>query len=512
MNNNEKYRKKLIQVILLLCAFLFIFLIVLASLNAKNKEKEQARLGSRFLSIQEILEYYGCKYIREKTSELEGFSLDVYTTFKLDLYTNDESNEDFYNNIINEIADFINYKSFRLIDENKDSSKEDKIEIQVICDGSKIKTIFINGIEDYFIYMDSQIALKKYKDLKITDISVQSPELLSCIQNNWNTDTNFGSRESIFQDYYIYFDEGIEVRKISGKIYNVVFTKKYENPVVNGFTVGTESDIIISRIGTPTFQSSDGNIIGYKGKDIYVFFEKNQISIYRNTEESGFDEFFKLVDQFLNDEYTFLEFMNELTYIWPDYEEYIYDENAVFISYPNKGLDIKLNYENISGIILYNNIGVSQDVANKYLKNTEFLAQLQLDNIYNAEARRVNHINSFEEKCNEYQEKYESEDNRNRGNIYDYYMKMSNNGSIMCTYFISQDEQYTNCELSENIDSYIWINEYCFIYSISGKGLYYYDLKNQVRGVLVTSSDDFEIHSYENGILSYDEKEIELRY
>ena len=512
MNNNEKYRKKLINLMVVLLVFLFIFLISLASINAKNKEKEQSKLGGAFSSIQEILEYYGCKYIKERDSELERFSIDIYTTFKMDLFTDDESNEDFYNNVINAIANFLNYRSFRMIDENKDSSKDDKIEIQVICDGSKVKTIYINGIEDYFIYMDSQIALKKYKELKISDISVQAPELLNCIQNNWSTNTDFGTRETIFQDYFIYFDEGLEVRKISGKIYNVIFTKKYENPVVNGFTVGTESGIIKGKMGTPTFQSSDGNIIGYKGKDIYVFFEQDQISIYRNTEESGFDEFFKLVDQFLDDEYTFLEFMNELTYIWPDYEEYTYDENTVFISYPNKGLDIKLNYDNISGIVLYNNIGVSQKIANEYLKHTEFLAQLQMDNIYNAEARRVNHINNFKEKCDEYKEKYESEDNKNHGNIYDYYMKMSDNESIMCIYYISQDEKYPNCELSENIDSYIWLNEYCFVYGVVGKGLYYYDLKNQIRGVLVTGSDDFEIHSYENGILSYDEQKMEVQY
>ena len=45
-----------------------------------------------------------------------------------------------------------------------------------------------------------------------------------------------------------------------------------------------------------------------------------------------------------------------------------------------------------------------------------------------------------------------------------------------------------------------------------GKGLYYYDLKNQVRGVILTGSDDYSIISYENGVLKYDESQIEINY
>ena len=53
---------------------------------------------------------------------------------------------------------------------------------------------------------------------------------------------------------------------------------------------------------------------------MYVFFEKGQISVYRNIKEN-YDSFFELVDRFLNGEYNFLKFMNELTYIWTDYDE-----------------------------------------------------------------------------------------------------------------------------------------------------------------------------------------------
>lgn len=507
-NQSAERKKKKIFVLIVIMFMFLIILLVLLSLQINKTERENAVSNGNFSSVRDVLEYYGCQYIKQKNSSEEGLSQDIYTTFKYDLYDNEKSNEKFYDNVIKDIAKILNYTSFKLIDENK----EDKIEIKVICDGSKIQTIYINEIEDYFIYMDSKISLGKYTELKTTEISIQSPELINCIQNNWNTDVNFGTRESIFQDYYIFFDEGISIRKINGKIYNVIFTDKYQNQVVNGFTVGEKSDIIIDRMGIPTFESDNGSIIGYKSDDIYVFFEDNQISIYRNIKEDGFDEFFELVNEFLDEKYSLLEFMNELTYLWPDYEEYYYTTDKVFLSYPNKGIDIKINYDNTDGIILYNNIGVSQDIVNKYLEHTEMVAQLQVDNIYNAELRRFDSQRDLETKCKKYQEVYEKDDDKNRGEIYNYYADVDSNNNISAMYFVTQNPELINCELIENIDTYVWLNEYCFIYSKQEKGIYYYDLREQAKGVIITGDEQFKIKSYKNGILKYDEKELQVQY
>lgn len=510
INPTSYKRKKLGIIVAILMLALFVLLLILQYVVNENRRREQLMATGNFSSIEEILEYYGCQFLKIKNSTETDFSVDIYTKFKYDLYEGEKSNEEFYQNVIHGIAKFLNYTNFRIFDADKD--KQEKIEIQVIGDGNKIKTIYINGREDYFIYKDSQINLSKYKEMEITELSIQAPELINCIQNGWSIETNFGTRETIFQDYYVYFDEGIKTRKISGKLYNIIFTKNYVKPIVNGFTVGEKRDIIERELGNPMFKNEDESIIGYKSKDVYIFFGKDEISVYRNIAEEGFDEFFKLVDQLLEDECTLLEFMNELTYIWPDYEEYTYNSETVFLSYPNKGIDIKTNYDNTNGIVVYNNIGVSQETIHPYFQYTEFIANLQVDNVYNAEVRRVKEEAQFFDNCEEYKTQYETEDDRNRGKIYDYYMKMSSNGSIICTYFISQNPQFPNCELSENISSYIWLNEYCFLYSIAGKGIYYYDLKSQVKGVIVTGSENFAIKSYEDGILKYDNRELEVKY
>lgn len=506
---NEKKKeiqKKIIIIVMILVVILIASLIILDSFKHVAQKQKQVMIEGKLDTVEDVINYYGCKFIKLVESKEDGFSSDIYLNFKYNLYDEDKSNEKFYNDLIEKIAEKMNYKSFRLID----TSKSEEIEIKVFCNGENIKTIYINGIEDYFIFMDSKINMKKYKEIPITNINIESSELLNCIENDWNANVDFGSRESIFQKYYIYWDEGIQTRKIKGKIYNIVFTNKYNKNVVNGITTNMENNDIIAKLGKPTFSEDNNKLIGYKSNDIYVFFEKGQISIYRNFKNTDNNEFFKLVDKYLEKETDLLDFMNELTYLWPDYDEYTYSEDSVFLSYPNKGIDIKINYENMSGIILYNNMNSTLKDINKYLENTEFVAQLQEDNVFNAEKRRFSREEEIKEKCIEYKENYEKNDNRNRGNIYDYYMTLSNDEKIMKVYFIpiENNGEYSICELSENIDTYIWCNDYCFIYSINGKGIYFYNLKEQYKGTIVVGEDEFKIKSFENGILRYDNNEV----
>ena len=92
------------------------------------------------------------------------------------------------------------------------------------------------------------------------------------IENDWTTDANFGTRETIFKNYNICFDEGISYRKIGSKIYNVIFTENYLEPVINNIRVGVSLEDVKQSLGKPAFEDKELQIIGYKGKDIYVFF------------------------------------------------------------------------------------------------------------------------------------------------------------------------------------------------------------------------------------------------
>ena len=77
--------------------------------------------------------------------------------------------------------------------------------------------------------------------------------------------------------------------------------------------------------------------------------------------------------------------------------------------------------------------------------------------------------------------------------------------------FISIDNTSPNSELRENINYYIWIDDYNFVYSITGKGLYVYNAKTKKYGTLIEGQEKFELKEYSNNILKYDDKSVKLK-
>ncbi len=389
-NQKEKAKKRFFTVLFILIVLLILISIALRFINLDIKKKNV--IYTDIKTVEDVLNYYKCKYISETISKLDDYDTDINLIFKNNLYENDISNEKVFTAIIKDIARVLKYNSFRMIDNEKE------IEIKVLCQNGKINTIIINDIEDYFIYMDSQIDLKKYEEIKTIDLSVESKEIQELINNDWKSDSYLGTRESIFDGYYEYFDEGIKAKTVSGKIFNIIFTEKYNQNVVDGIYPGMEFSSIKNILGNPSFEDEERKIIGYKGKNIYVFFYNDEISIYKNIDTDTKD-FFELVDKFLDDKLDLLDFMNELTYMWPDYSEYEYDENGAFISYPLKGIEIKIGQEGTNGIIIYNNINADINVINSYLQNVEFISRLKIDAIFESEKRRLDKDIEISKKC-----------------------------------------------------------------------------------------------------------------
>lgn len=500
--NNKNYAIRIIVLLVLIFIF-FLFNLILS-----NYGKAEKINTDNIDSIKDVIEFYESKYISETSSTEEGFNTDAYVEFKYPLYSeNKSSNEEYFTKIINGCAQVIYYKSYRLID------SKNNINIQVICENRKIQKIIINGIEDYFIYMNSQYSMENYVEIVPIDIIAESPILQECINNRWDPNSiNFGSRDSIFEGYYIYFDEGIRVRSISNKIYNIIFEKNYNANVLSGIFPGMDFDSIKQILGKPSFDDSNLGLIGYKGKEFYVFFYKDQISIYRNTEEDT-EEFFKLADKFIDEEVDLLEFMNQLTYLWPDYSEYNYNYNYVFISYPLKGIEIKINYDDINGILVYNNIKAGLPKIETYLENTYFVARLQLDLVFDSERRRINSEEKLLDNCLEFKESLSEEDLKIIGESlkYDIYPLKDTNGYIFSMRFISKNGDMPNRELNDGISSYTWLGDY-FIYSKKSKGIYSYDINTGYVSRLITGTENYNIKGIENGILKYDDKGIGIQY
>lgn len=486
---------------------LFLIISILSIINKKDTNYDIDVSGG-YDSIKQLIESYNCEYINDTFVKNREYPTEVNLVFKCNLYENEESNEKFFNSIIKDIAKYVKYTNVKMIDSTRD------ITIEIICENSKIYKIIINGIEDYFIYMDSQLSLTRYEEIDAINLIVEDATLIELINNRWMSNIDFGTRESIFKNYNICFDEGIEYRKIGSNVYNIIYTTKHNGAVVNGLTVGIDIDDVEDYLGKPTFKDEELKVIGYKGNDIYVFFTEDEISVYKNI-EYDYDDFWKLCDEFLNDKLDFKSFMNELTYLWGDYSEYTYDSDYMFISYPNRGVDVKLNYEEISGIILYNNMSESLSTIKKYLNHTEFVSRLKLDNVFEAEKRRVQAENNIDNSCEEFKKILEEQDGEEglinkESYLYNYYMDVDNMGNTVTTYFISKDKNNVNRELNEPVDTFLWINDYCFVYSIYGKGIYIYNVIDGTRTNLTNEVNEkhaFIINSYEAGILTFDDTE-----
>lgn len=504
----KDYNKKNYKILIVLFVVVFILILVANWLGKFGEELKEEEVGyAKLSSIQDVVEYYGSKYITEKYSSVEGFYLDVYVNFKYPLYENDESKEKYYTDLLTDVARIIYYTSYNMIDEKRG------ITINVICKDNEIDKIIINGKEDFFIYMDSQISMKNFIELENTDLGVSSPILQNCIDNEWSKDINFGEKESIFDEYYIYFDEGLKVRVIDGKIYNIIFTNKYSGNVIDNLFPGIDLETVTATLGKPTFKDDEENVVGYKGIDFYVFFTEKEISVYRNSTIDS-DDFFALADEYIAGELDFRGFMNELTYIWPDYSEYTYNSTSVFITYPLKGVEIAINGDDINGILVYNNNKSTMSKIKRYLEDTRFVGKLQLDLVFEAEKRRLEKENNLINKCDEY---IKTIDEESKGIIgeslnYKFFANKDENGYIYEMKFISKDGQQPNRQLMDGINSYLWLTNDYFLYSKENKGIFFYNLNTGRVQRIITGTDTYKLQSYEDGVLKYDNKAVEIQF
>lgn len=365
MNKNKKMLITLIVLLIVLVSILLLRTI----LEKKQEENKQYTTIEDFKTPEDVVRYLGGEFIKQEESKAEGFESDIYIKFKVDLYTDKISNEEYYNQMMDMISYTLNYKSFRLIDDEKEML------IAVICDSEngRIKRKYINGDSNYFGNAESQNNLQQMKETKTTAIEIQSPELTNLINNNWkSTSTNFGTKTGELGKYDLYELEGIQVRNVYKKVFNIVFKENYENPVINGITTKTSEEEIKQILGEPSIISNDMNIFGYKGKDIYVFFEENRISVYR-VEYYDSSEFEQIVEKYLLDK-DVKQFVSSITDIWPDYDEYEYGSEYINLEYALKGIKIRFNVTKNHGVIIYNNCdkAIFSEADSKLLKNNVF--------------------------------------------------------------------------------------------------------------------------------------------
>ena len=506
MGKKSKKNKNLFtikQIILLfIVGVIALATIIAIALNPTGKKRQvtvenNTSLTSEFKTEKDVIEYYESIYYYTEASTEEGYDIDIVVSFKYNLYEEDQSKEQFFKNIYERISLVTGRKNFRLIDEGKG------LTIAVKCSGSGITEVKINGETDYYLKHDSLRSAKRNFIAKTTRMTVDSTILSNLISASWNPQrVELGSKESSYYKYDVYFDEGYEIRSIQGRVYNIVFTKKYKEPVVDGYKVGVSLEKIKAALGV-TYEEM--GILGYKTKDFYVWFSEDEISIYPIYSSIDYKDFEELATEF-NEKKDANEFMYKITDIWPDYDLYEYNENYVKLSYTNKGIQFEYSVEYPIGIKLYENYwGDLRDKIDDY-PNIYYSFDKNLTGEREVERRETKIFyddGEPEEDPDHFSKKFQllmSYDGQRYGKI-----KIK-----------SIDGSYPNNELEDylTIDSYIWADDSHLIYGIYGEGIYIYDAEKRTTNQLASGDEPFEIKSYHRATntMIYDDTTIKVDF
>lgn len=485
------------KIIISAIIILIILILIITIISIKNKKTEINSVDD-FQNIKELVEYYDCTYISLGKSEEEGYNKDLNIIFSINPIESDGStNELKYKRIMSSVGAKMNNKNFRIIDESKN------LIIRINFTENGKATYTINNDKDYFAHLLSNYSIDNELKENLADVQINSRVLSQIIANNWQTvGLNLGTIDSTVNKYDIYFDEGYKIRKINGKVFNIVFTNKYTDNVVNNLKTNSTFNNIQNVLGQSVYSSeldTGTNIIGYKAENLYVFFTEEEISIYPNQAIDNQAEFANLVTKFIEEKNT-QEFLSKLTDIWPDYSEYTIDESYLNIKYPLKGVEIELN--NNFTIRFYNNYtgNVTNDKTIQDIKENKVLPAF------------VN-VSFNENMVNIAEQIRISADDLSRN-------PLAYEGTIRneeYTVYLQEDRCDFYSRDKKNIDSIInvtglnniyQLTDTVFVYSIEKKGIFVYEASKMQTTQIVSGTDNYKINEVKDNTIYYDETSV----
>lgn len=494
----KKYKK-----IIILALILVILLLILMTFN-KHKEEKQYLHISDFANSKEVIEYFKDIYIKERQLTHEEYDIEIYVIFntKLDL-----ENRSHFENLVSIIAEVNQYKNIKIIDE------KNNIEIKITCNKEEkivIQTL-INGKDDYFSRIESELTLDTPLKIENIQIDLSNTQLDDIIKNDWKINKiNLGTKESEFDKYDIYFDEGIKVKLVNDRIFNIVFTRKYTKDVLPNIKTSMEYEEIVSALGKPTIYNNETNIYGYKSDDIYVFFSDNEISVYPNIDYDNKNILLEIISDY-SQNYNQNEIIYKITETLTDYNNYNYSYDA-YLQYTLRGLEININRQGKLKILVYGNYkgNVSEDLnieqindLNKNEISELILLQLDKDLVFETERKRVIY------KKGVYKEAYDIDNISPDDKIGLSYLidKAENKIGLK---IISLDDEYFNYKMViENLESVIWLDSQNIIFSQKGYGIYKYNVYTKEIKTLIEANEQFSNLKIEDKKIIYDgNKEI----
>ena len=249
-----------------------IILIFIVGIAIFIKIKKQ---GSAKNTLKQIAEFYGCEFVKETNTTERGYSKKIYWNYDVPPIDTEDGTQykEYYESVLKAVSAQIK-ENFILID-NKHS-----IEIRVKYNPENNKIVYlINNDKNFFKNEENKkISEINQEKEKTTSIEIKAKELQYTIWSRKKSENSYGNKLKSENNYDIY-SNGIKVKTINSKIYNLIFMKEYKGNIFENITTGMSNETIRNILGEPTYENTEADLlIGYKTEKFYVFFSNGQIS------------------------------------------------------------------------------------------------------------------------------------------------------------------------------------------------------------------------------------------
>lgn len=390
----DKNRKSTIILVLILLSFFVLTFLIIAVIFLKhddeynNLNENQNVVSTVQSSIPEeptlvdVLKKHDTKFISQDETT-------VYVSFGEDLYSEDgKSNETYFLDLIEDIKQFFEKTTFRLIDEEK------KINILAqynIADDS-YKIIF-NDIENFYRNVDGE----NYVDVE--NVSIIEPSVLfisngyleRLVLNNMYVSSieNYLTESIELEDGYIsYPNERLKLKLAPNKtVQNIVFFEDYEGNILSDINMKMSlSEILELHPDNSSGSLSDG-YLGYRNGDLYYFFYKDEVSVYGYSYQKN-ENFEKLLKAYIENK-DLDKFVDGLKTKLKVYDEFEYDSEIkkLHMTFPTRGIEIDIKDNDPKGITLYSNYYFT-DVTKEFVKNGIINLNSKIDLVQKYESAR----------------------------------------------------------------------------------------------------------------------------
>lgn len=378
-------KRKVLRIILIL---LFILLIMISALlviiiNQSNNQVT-ASIVTNPETLKDIIEKHNATYVKEESNY-------IHVIFGKDLFDeNGSSNENYFNSIINDLKDFYESEDFYMLDEEKN------ITISVTFDSKTGEAVIkINNIENFFEKLNGEAYLK-VDDMQITEdssIIVSNTYLDKLVMNSMyfsEIKDDLGEGKDLGNGYTSYLNGTIKLRTVPTKaVRNIIFSEDYEGSITSKIDSGMSLREIYNINPENAFGSLSEGYLGYKDADYYLFFYKDEVSVYSYSYNYN-ETFEKALAEYL-DSKDLDSFVNKLVTKWKAYDYYEYDkeENNAYILYSNRGIEIDIKNNDPKGIKLYTNYYFT-DETKDYVKKGLITLDSKTDLVDKIEKQRKN--------------------------------------------------------------------------------------------------------------------------